>query len=64
MPDELGQSTLTTVAQMREVVREQPFHVHPQHADLPWEWIRTDADYGLDYLVTHARACIRDDVLA
>jgi hypothetical protein len=40
------------------------FHSHPQHADVPWEWIRTDPNYGLDYLLTHARACFREDVFA
>jgi len=40
------------------------FHSHPQHADVPWEWIRTDPNYGFDYLLTHARACFRDDVFA
>jgi hypothetical protein len=40
------------------------FHIHPQHADVPWEWIRTDPAYGLDYLVTQARSCLRDDVFA
>jgi hypothetical protein len=40
------------------------FHVHPQHADLPWDWIRPDPNYGLDYLLTHARANFRDDVFA
>lgn len=38
------------------------FHVHPQHADLPWDWLRGDPNYGLDYLLTHARASFRDEI--
>jgi len=30
------------------------FHVHPQHADIMWEWIRADPAYNLQYILEHA----------
>jgi putative metal binding uncharacterized protein len=31
------------------------FHMHPQHADVQWEWLRTEPGYGLQYLIEYAR---------
>jgi len=38
------------------------FHVHPQHADILWEWIRSDSTYSLQYLFEHAKHAFRPEV--
>jgi hypothetical protein len=40
------------------------FHVHPQHADILWEWIRADGSYSLQYLLEHAHHAFRPEVFA
>jgi hypothetical protein len=38
------------------------FHVHPQHADVLWEWIRADPGYGLQYVLEHSFRAFRPDL--
>jgi hypothetical protein len=40
------------------------FHVHPQHADVLWEWIRADPGYNLQYVIQHARDAFLPEVFA
>jgi hypothetical protein len=38
------------------------FHVHPQHADIQWEWIRSERGYGLQYLIEQARGVFQEEL--
>ena len=38
------------------------FHMHPQHADVMWEWIRNDSGYNLQYLIENAQRAFRPDL--
>jgi hypothetical protein len=38
------------------------YHVHPQHAEVAWEWIRSDPGYGLQYVLEQAHAAFRPDI--
>jgi putative metal binding uncharacterized protein len=38
------------------------YHVHPQHAEVAWEWIRTDPGYGLQSVIANAHHAFQESV--